>query len=44
MAMIIGLTQAAMGGDAKAAKIIVDLIGENAKDDQAEAVQIVDDY
>lgn len=27
MAMIIGLTQAAMNGDAKAAKIIVDLIG-----------------
>lgn len=44
MAMIIGLTQAAMGGDAKAAKIIVDLIGENAKDDQTEAVTIVDDY
>lgn len=28
MAMIIGLTQAAMRGDAKAAKIVVDLIGE----------------
>lgn len=44
MAMIIGLTQRAMAGDAKAAKIIVDLIGENAKDDQTEAVTIVDDY
>ena len=44
MAMIIGLTQAAMEGDAKAAKVIVDLIGESAKDDQAEAVTIVDDY
>lgn len=32
MAMIIGLTQAAMGGDAKAAKIIVDLIGEAPTD------------
>ena len=29
MAMIIGLTQAAMGGDAKAAKIIVDLLPES---------------
>lgn len=28
MAMIIGLTQRAMKGDAKAAKVIVDLIGE----------------
>lgn len=28
MAMIIGLTQQAMRGDAKAAKVIVDLIGE----------------
>ena len=44
MAMIIGLTQAAMEGDAKAAKVIVDLIGESAKDDQEEAVTIVDDY
>lgn len=32
MAMIIGLTHAAMGGDAKAAKIIVDLIGEAPTD------------
>lgn len=32
MAMIIGLTQAAMGGDAKATKIIVDLIGEAPTD------------
>lgn len=44
MAMIIGLTQAAMEGDAKAAKVIVDLIGENAKDEQTEAVTIIDDY
>lgn len=44
MAMIVGLTQAAMKGDAKAAKIIVDLLGENAKDDTTEAVTIVDDY
>lgn len=32
MAMIIGLTQAAINGDAKAAKIIVDLIGEAPTD------------
>lgn len=29
MAMIIGLTEAATGGDAKAAKIIVDLLGDS---------------
>lgn len=44
MAMIIGLTQAAMNGNAKAAKIIVDLIGENTKEDQTAEVTIVDDY
>lgn len=33
MAIIVGLSQKAMRGDAKAAKVIVDLIGENAKDD-----------
>lgn len=32
MAMIIGLTQKAMNGDAKAAKIIVDLIGVEEED------------
>ena len=30
MAMIIGLTMAATAGDAKAAKVIVDLLGEDA--------------
>ena len=35
MAMIIGLTQAAMGGDARAAKVIVDLIGPEQKEDDA---------
>ena len=42
MAMIIGLTMAATAGDAKAAKIIVDLLGEDSKGD-GEGVQIVDD-
>ena len=42
MAMIIGLTMAATAGDAKAAKVIVDLLGEDGKDHGGE-VQIVDD-
>ena len=42
MAMIIGLTIAATAGDAKAAKIIVDLLGEDSKGSD-EGVQIVDD-
>ena len=42
MAMIIGLTMAATAGDAKAAKVIIDLIGE--EDSQGEAgVEIIDD-
>lgn len=41
MAMIIGLTQAAMGGDAKAAKIIVDLLPES--DGKAPLDQVGDD-
>ena len=35
MAMIIGLTMAATGGDAKAAKIIVDLLGEDSHSEEA---------
>lgn len=42
MAMIIGLTMAATAGDAKAAKVIVELLGEDSKDTGGE-VQIVDD-
>lgn len=42
MAMIIGLTEAAMHGDARAAKIIVDLLGDSAASD-GEGVQIIDD-
>ena len=42
MAMIIGLTMAATAGDAKAAKVIIDLIGE--EDSQGEVgVEIIDD-
>lgn len=42
MAMVIGLTMAATDGDAKAAKVIVDLLGEDGKDSGGE-VQIIDD-
>ena len=42
MAMIMGLTMAATAGDAKAAKVIVDLLGEDSKDAGGE-VQIIDD-
>ena len=42
MAMIIGLTMQATLGDAKAAKVIIDLLGEDSKGD-GEGVQIVDD-
>ena len=42
MAMILGLTMAATAGDARAAKVIIDLIGE--EDSQGEAgVEIIDD-
>lgn len=33
MAMVIGLTQAAIRGDAKAARIVIDLLGEDAHAD-----------
>lgn len=42
MAMIIGLVEAATMGDARAAKVVVDLIGEDAKM-ESEGVQIIDD-
>lgn len=42
MAMIIGLAEAATQGDAKAAKVLIDLIGEDSGADDA-GVQIIDD-
>lgn len=42
MAMIVGLTEAATHGNARAAKIIVDLLGDSAASD-GEGVQIIDD-
>ena len=43
MAIIIGLSEAAALGDAKAAKVIFDLLGEDARDDSDGGVTIVDD-
>ena len=42
MAMIIGLIDAATAGDARAAKVIVDLIGEESGPSEA-GVEIIDD-
>lgn len=42
MAIIVGLSKAAALGDAKAAKVLFDLLGEDDKDDGGE-VQIIDD-
>ena len=43
MAMIIGLTEAATMGDARAAKVIVDLLGEDSHENDDGGVVIVDD-
>ena len=43
MAMIIGLTIAATAGDAKAAKVIVDLLGEDAHSEEASVHPLVSD-
>ena len=43
MAIIIGLVDAASCGDAKAAKVLIDLLGENAKEETDGGVTIVDD-
>lgn len=43
MAMVIGLTIAATAGDAKAAKIIVDLLGEDAHSEEAAVHPLVSD-
>lgn len=42
MAMIMGLTMAATAGDARAAQVVIDLLGEESKDTGGE-VQIIDD-
>ena len=43
MAMVIGLTIAATAGDAKAAKVIVDLLGEDAHSEEATVHPLVSD-
>lgn len=44
MAMIAGLTERAIKGDAKAAKVVIDLLGEREKEDAGDGgVQIIDD-
>ena len=43
MAMILGLTMAATAGDAKAAKVIVDLLGEDAHSGEAAVHPLVSD-
>ena len=43
MAMIIGLTMAATAGDAKAAKVILDLLGEDAHSEEASVHPLVSD-
>ena len=43
MAMIIGLTMAATAGDAKAAKVIVDLLGEDAHSEETAVHPLVSD-
>lgn len=42
MAMIVGLTRSAVNGDARAAKVIIDLLGEDGKEIGG-GVQIIDD-
>lgn len=42
MAMIVGLTEAATAGDARAAKVIIDLLGDTVGEDDG-GVQIIDD-
>lgn len=43
MAVVIGLTTKAVKGDARAAKVLIDLLGEDGKSDAGEGVQIIDD-
>lgn len=43
MAMVIGLTERAIAGDAKAAKVLIDLLGEKPEEDTDGGVQIIDD-
>lgn len=43
MAIIVGLTERAINGDARAAKVIVDLLGDTPAEEDNGGVQIIDD-
>ena len=43
MAMIVGLTEQAINGDARAAKVIVDLLGDTPAENADGGVQIIED-
>lgn len=43
MAMIVGLTERALLGDARAAKVLIDLLGDAPAEDADGGVQIIDD-
>lgn len=43
MAMIVGLTERAILGDARAAKVLIDLLGDGPEEDAGGGVQIIDD-
>ena len=43
MAMIIGLTERATSGDVKAAKLLIDLLGDTAEESDGGGVQIIND-
>lgn len=43
MAIIVGLAEAAVAGDARAAKVLIDLLGEDARANDDGGVQILDD-
>lgn len=43
MAMVVGLTEQAILGDARAAKVIIDLLGDVPAEESEGGVQIIDD-
>lgn len=43
MAMIVGLTERAINGDAKAAKVLIELLGEEKDESEQEGVRIIID-
>lgn len=43
MAMVVGLTEQAILGDARAAKVIIELLGDVPTEESEGCVQIIDD-